>query len=105
MLFGLVIVAGRPVRYGLIDPDASRQLFIEHGLVQGDLQPKPGFLAENERLLGEVELLQAKLRRSDLVINAWEQFAFYDARLPADVYDGVAVVRLSTRRKMGVRSP
>ena len=93
MLFGLVIVAGRPVRYGLIDPDASRQLFIEHGLVQGDLQPKPGFLAENERLLGEVELLQAKLRRSDLVINAWEQFAFYDARLPADVYDGVLLVR------------
>lgn len=92
-LFGLAVVAGRPVRYGPIDPDASRQLLIEHGLVQGDLQPKPAFLAENERLLAEVELLQAKLRKRDLAIDAWEQFAFYDARLPADVYDGAQLAR------------
>jgi ATP-dependent helicase HrpA len=92
-LFGLVIVAGRPVRYGPIDADASRQLLIEHGLVQGDLQPKPNFLVQNEALLAEVERLQAKLRNRDLVIDAWEQFAFYDARLPADVYDGVQLSR------------
>jgi ATP-dependent helicase HrpA len=92
-LFGLVIVAGRPIRYGPIDPDASRQLLIEHGLVQGDLQPKPGFLAKNEALLAEVERTQAKMRSRDLVLNVWEQYAFYDARLPADVYDGVQLNR------------
>ena len=50
-LFGLVIVAGRPVRYGPIDANASRQLLIEHGLVGGDLEPKPAFLVQNEELL------------------------------------------------------
>ena len=61
--------------------------------MQGDLQPKPGFLVQNEALLAEVELLQAKLRSRDLVIDAWEQFAFYDDRLPADVYDGAQLAR------------
>ncbi len=92
-LFGLVIVARRPVRYGPIDPEASRQLLIEHGLVQGDWQPKPAVLVQNEKLLAEAERLQAKLRNRDIVINAWEQYAFYDARLPADVYDGVQLHR------------
>jgi ATP-dependent helicase HrpA len=92
-LFGLVIVAGRPIRYGPIDADISRQLLIEHGLVQGDLWPKPAFLAENEALLEEVERLQAKMRNRDLAIDNGEQFAFYDARLPADVYDGAQLNR------------
>ncbi len=92
-LFGLVIVAGRAVRYGPIDADASRQLLIEHGLVEGDLQPKPAFLAHNEELLDEVERLQAKVRRRDIVIGPWERFAFYDERLPAEIYDGVQLTR------------
>ena len=92
-LFGLVIVAGRPVRYGPIDADASRQLLIEHGLVEGDLEPKPAFLMHNEELLDEVERLQAKVRQRDLVIGQWQRFAFYDQRLPAEVYDGVQLAR------------
>ena len=92
-LFGLVIVAGRAVRYGPIDPDASRQLLIEHGLVEGDIEPKPAFLARNEELLDEVERLQAKVRRRDVVVSRWQRFAFYDERLPADVYDGVQLTR------------
>ena len=92
-LYGLVIVAGRAVRYGPIDADASRQLLIEHGLVEGDLEPKPAFLVHNEELLVEVERLQAKLRQRDIVIGQWERFAFYDRRLPAEVYDGVQLAR------------
>ncbi len=92
-LFGLVIVAGRPVRYGPIDADASRQLLIEHGLVEGDLEPKPAFLVHNEELLDEVQRLQAKLRRRDLVIGQWQHYAFYDERLPAEIYDGVQLAR------------
>ena len=63
-LFGLVIVAGRAVRYGPIDADASRQLLIEHGLVQGDIEPKPAVLVHNEDLLDEVQRLQAKVRHA-----------------------------------------
>ena len=92
-LFGLVIVAGRPVRYGPIDADASRQLLIEHGLVEGDIEPKPAVLVHNEELLDEVERLQAKLRQRDIVVGPWERFAFYDQRLPADIYDGVQLAR------------
>ena len=92
-LFGLVIVAGRPVRYGPIDADASRQLLIEHGLVEGDMEPKPAVLLHNEELLDEVERLQAKLRRRDIVVGQYERFAFYDERLPAEIYDGVQLAR------------
>ena len=92
-LFGLVIVAGRPVRYGPIDADASRQLLIEHGLVEGDLEPKPAPLVHNEELLDEVERLQAKLRRRDIVVGQWQRFAFYDERLPAEIYDGAQLAR------------
>src|SRR5208337_2426814 len=92
-LFGLVIVAGRPMRYGPIDADASRQLLIEHGLVQGDIEPKPAVLLRNEELLDEVQKLQAKVRQRDIVVGEWERFAFYDQRLPAEVYDGAQLAR------------
>ena len=92
-LFGLVIVAGRPVRYGPIDGDASRQLLIEHGLVEGDLDPKPALLVHNEELLDEVQQLQAKVRRREIAISKWEHFEFYDLRLPAEIYDGAQLAR------------
>jgi ATP-dependent helicase HrpA len=87
-LFGLTIIAGRSVRFGPIDPDVSRQLLIQHGLVEGDLEAKPDFLLHNERLLDEVERLQSKLRRHDLLLGPWARYEFYDRRIPADVYDG-----------------
>jgi ATP-dependent helicase HrpA len=92
-LFGLVIVAGRRVRYGPIDAEASRQLLIEHGLVGGDLEPKPGVLAHNEELLDEIQRLQAKLRKRDIVIGDGEHFNFYHQRLPAEIYDGAQLAR------------
>ena len=92
-LFGLVIVAGRPVRYGPIDADASRQLLIEHGLIEGDLEPKPALLVHNEEVLDKVRQLQAKLRRHDIVVSEWERFVFYDQRLPAEIYDGAQLAR------------
>ena len=92
-LFGLVIVAGRQVRYGPIDADASRQLLIEHGLVEGDLDAQAGIPRTDEELLAEVELLQAKVRRRDILVGQWERFAFYDQRLPAEIYDGVQLAR------------
>src|SRR5262249_11294202 len=75
------------------DADASRQLLIEHGLVEGDLDPKPSFLVRNEELLEEVERLQAKLRQRELVAGPWQRIAFYDERLPDEGYDGVQLVR------------
>lgn len=92
VLFGLTVISGRRVRYGPIDPLVSRQLLIQHGLVEGDLEQAPEFLVHNRQLLKDVELLQAKLRRHDLVLGEWARYDFYDRRVPADVFD---VPRLS----------
>ena len=86
------MISGRRVRYGPIDPLVSRQLLIQHGLVEGDLEQAPEFLVHNRQLLKDVELLQAKLRRHDLVLGEWARYDFYDRRVPADVFD---VPRLS----------
>ena len=87
-LFGLTVVSGRHVRYGPIDPEASRELLLQHGLVEGKLDLAGGeFLAHNRELLAEMERLQAKLRRNDLLLGEWARFDFYDRRVPRRVYD------------------
>ncbi len=90
-LFGLTIIAGRRIHYGSIDPSLSRHLMIEQGLVQGEIEPKPAFLARNEALAEEVEQLQAKLRRRDLLVSDIARYEFYDRRVPVDVYDGATL--------------
>ncbi len=84
-LYGVPIVTDRKVGYGRIDPDAARELFIRHALVEGDWQTSHRFFAENRRLLAEAEELEHRVRRRGLVVGEDELFAFYDARIPADV--------------------
>ncbi len=87
-LYGVPIVTDRKVGYGRIDPAAARELFIRHALVEGDWQTSHRFFAENRRLLAEAEELEHRVRRRGLVIGEDELFAFYDARIPADVVSG-----------------
>ncbi len=84
-LYGVPIVADRKVSYGRIDPAAARELFIRHALVEGDWQTSHRFFAENRRLLAEAEELEHRVRRRGLVVGEDELFAFYDARIPAEV--------------------
>jgi ATP-dependent helicase HrpA len=84
-LYGVPIVTDRKVSYGRIDPAAARELFIRHALVEGDWQTSHRFFAENRRLLAEAEELEHRVRRRGLVVGEEELFAFYDARIPADV--------------------
>lgn len=86
-LFGLTIVPRRPVRYGPIDPAASRELLIRGGLVEGEFDTRAPFFEHNRRLIAEIEALGAKARRADLLIDETSRFRFYDQRLPADAYD------------------
>ena len=79
------IVTDRKVSYGRIDPAAARELFIRHALVEGDWQTSHRFFAENRRLLAEAAELEHRVRRRGLVIGEDELFAFYDARIPAEV--------------------
>jgi ATP-dependent helicase HrpA len=84
-LYGVPIVTDRKVSYGRIDPAVARELFIRHALVEGDWQTSHRFFAENRRLLAEAEELEHRVRRRGLVVGEDELFAFYDARIPADV--------------------
>ncbi|MEI6251955.1 MAG: ATP-dependent RNA helicase HrpA [Mycobacteriaceae bacterium] len=84
-LFGLPLVARRRVGYAAVDPQAARELFIRHALVEGDWQTRHQFFADNTRLRAEVAELEERARRRDLLVGDDEIFAFYDTRIPGDV--------------------
>ncbi|CAI1041685.1 ATP-dependent RNA helicase HrpA [Serratia quinivorans] len=87
-LFGLPIVAARSVNYSTIDPLLCRELFIRHALVEGDWQTRHAFFAANLKLRAEVEDLEHKSRRRDILVDDETLFAFYDQRIPNDVVSG-----------------
>jgi ATP-dependent helicase HrpA len=87
-LYGLPIVAGRKVAYGRIDPELSRSLFIRRALVEGDWDTRHAFFAANRALLEEVEELEHRARRRDIVVDDQALYDFYDARIPADAVSG-----------------
>ncbi|WP_272675212.1 ATP-dependent RNA helicase HrpA [Providencia sp. PROV122] len=84
-LYGLPIVAARQVNYGKIAPLLCRELFIRHALVEGDWVTRHAFFRENRKLLAEVEDLEHKSRRRDILVDDETLFAFYDQRIPNDV--------------------
>jgi ATP-dependent helicase HrpA len=87
-LYGVPLVADRPVSYGRIDPVTSRELFIRHALVEGDWDTTHQFFHENRRMLDEAAELEHRVRRRGLVVGEEELYAFYDARIPAPVVSG-----------------
>ncbi|UVV74520.1 ATP-dependent RNA helicase HrpA [Pantoea agglomerans] len=84
-LYGLPIVAARKVNYGSIDPTLSRELFIRHALVEGDWQTRHAFFRANQKLRSEVEDLEHKSRRRDILVDDETLFAFYDQRIGKEV--------------------
>ncbi len=87
-LYGLPIVTGRAVAYGGIDPKASRELFLRRALVERDWETRHHFFAANGRLLDEVEELQHRARRADLLADDQALYEFFDARVPEKVVSG-----------------
>ncbi len=89
-LFGLTVVARRRVRLTAIDPVLSREIMIRDGLVPFEFDTRGKFLEHNRALLREAEGLRAKVRRNNLLREDDVRQAFYEARVPSDVCDGVA---------------
>ncbi|MFF1307851.1 ATP-dependent RNA helicase HrpA [Streptomyces sp. NPDC058307] len=87
-LYGVPIVAQRKVNYGRIDAETSRELFIRNALVEGDWRTHHKFFADNRRLLSEVEELEHRARRRDIVVDDDTLFDFYDQRVPEHVVSG-----------------
>ncbi|MGA5559377.1 ATP-dependent RNA helicase HrpA [Streptomyces lavendulocolor] len=87
-LYGVPIVAQRKVNYGRIDPEVSRELFIRNALVEGDWRTHHKFFADNRKLLTEVEELEHRARRRDILVDDETLFDFYDRRVPEHVVSG-----------------
>ena len=84
-LYGVPIVAARPVNYGSIDSTVSREIFIQSALVEGDWNTKHKFFKQNQQLIREVEELEHKSRRRDILVDERTLFEFYDQRIGTDV--------------------
>jgi ATP-dependent helicase HrpA len=84
-LYGIPIVTRRLVNYGRVEPAVARELFIRHALVEGDWETHHPFYAQNRRLLAELEALEHRARRRDIVVDEEVLFDWYDQRIGADV--------------------
>ncbi len=87
-LYGLIIQPRRRINYGPIDADEARGIFIRQALVQGEYRTRAPFFRHNRELVAEVEQLEHKSRRHDVLVDDETLFAFYDERIPAGIYSG-----------------
>ncbi|HEU4910390.1 MAG TPA: ATP-dependent RNA helicase HrpA [Actinomycetes bacterium] len=85
LLYGVPLVAARRVAYGRIDPELSRELFIRHALVQGEWRTHHRFFHDNRALLEDVEELEHRARRRDILVDDETLVDFYEQRVPTDV--------------------
>ncbi len=92
-LYGLVINARRRVHYGSINPKEAREIFIRQGLVAGEVDTHGKFLKMNLRLIDEIEDIEAKARRQDVLVDDEDMYQLYDSVIPADIVTMVAFER------------
>jgi ATP-dependent helicase HrpA len=87
-LYGLPVYADRRVHYGPVDPKLSREIFLRSALVEGEFETRAPFFAHNQRLLEDIERLEHKSRRPDILVDDELILAFYDARVPGGITNG-----------------
>jgi ATP-dependent helicase HrpA len=84
-LYGLVIVSNRMVDFATVDQLNARELFIEKALVQGEMKSRLKFFQHNSKLIREIERMENKARKRDILIESRALFDFYDQVLPRDI--------------------
>ncbi|HJV01554.1 MAG TPA: ATP-dependent RNA helicase HrpA [Burkholderiaceae bacterium] len=87
-LYGLVVYSQRRINYGQFNPAEAREIFIRDALVGGDYDTRAPFFAHNHKLVKEIENLEHKSRRLDVLVDDELIAAFYDKLIPADVVNG-----------------
>jgi len=88
-LYGLVVYSQRRINFGLINPQEAREIFIRDALVGGDFDTRAPFFAHNQKLVREIENLEHKSRRLDVLVDDELIAAFYDKLIPADICNGI----------------
>jgi len=89
-LFGLLINPKKRVHYGPMNPEESREVFIRQALVNGEFNTLAPFFAHNQKMIEDIEALEHKSRRPDVLVDDELIFAFYDQRIPAGMHNGAA---------------
>jgi ATP-dependent helicase HrpA len=84
-LYGIPIVASRKVAYSSVDPELCRELFLRRALVDGDWETRHAFFRANRAMLDDVEELEQRARRRDILVDDETLFDFYDQRIPPEV--------------------
>ncbi|MBL0389618.1 ATP-dependent RNA helicase HrpA [Ramlibacter monticola] len=92
-LYGLVIYSGRRVPFARADLQGAREIFLREGLVAGEWETRLPFLAANQKQIRQVEELEHKSRRQDVLVDEELIYAFYDQQVPKDVYSGATFER------------
>jgi len=102
-LYGLVVYSQRRINYGAINPADAREIFIRDALVGGDFETRAPFFAHNQKLIREIENLEHKSRRVDVLVDDALIAAFYDKSIPADIHNGAAFEKWI--KDAGARAP
>ncbi|HYS56695.1 MAG TPA: ATP-dependent RNA helicase HrpA [Burkholderiales bacterium] len=102
-LYGLPLYAKRRVHYGPIDPVGSRKIFIRQALVEGDYDTRAQFFLHNRRLVREIEQLEHKSRRPDVLVDDELIHAFYERHVPEGIHNGADFDRW--RREAEAKNP
>ncbi|MDB5761493.1 MAG: hrpA [Herminiimonas sp.] len=89
-LYGLVVYSQRRANYGLINPKEAREIFIRDALVGGEFETRAPFFAHNQKLIREIENLEHKSRRLDVLVDEELIAAFYDKLIPEGIHNGIA---------------
>ncbi|HEY4339398.1 MAG TPA: ATP-dependent RNA helicase HrpA [Steroidobacteraceae bacterium] len=84
-LYGLPLASGRRISYGAVAPAAAHEIFIQEALVAGRSSIAAAFVAANRELTGQVEALEARIRRRDILVDEATRAQFYSARIPKQV--------------------
>ncbi len=89
-LHGLLLNAKKRVHYGPMNVAESREIFIRQALVGGEFDTRAPFFAHNQKLIADIEALEHKARRPDVLVDDELIYAFYDARIAADIHNGAS---------------
>jgi ATP-dependent helicase HrpA len=87
-LYGLPVYADRRVHFGPLEPKRAREIFLRAALVEGEYDTHAPFFAHNRRLVREIERLEHKARRPDILVGDDLILAFYDERVPRQIASG-----------------
>jgi len=92
-IYGLELYSRRRVNFGDVDVKAASEIFIQHALVMGEWESAALYVEHNARVLDEVRRLEAKTRRTDLLLDQQARYDFFAKRVPVEINTGVQFER------------